>query len=53
MNTTPNPRQSRNVWIAHPETMPLTCGTVLVKPKVAPDVVSMTLFGPGVIDMIM
>ncbi len=31
--------------------MPSMCGTLRRKPKLAPDVVSITLFGPGVMDI--
>jgi hypothetical protein len=34
-----------------PQTMPRMCGSVPRKPNLAPEAVSMTLLGPGVIDI--
>src|SRR3982751_4555053 len=49
-NSPPSPRPTPITINGNPATTPSRCGTVLAKPKLAPDAISMALFGPGVIE---
>ena len=46
-----SPAHTASSCTVNPQTIPRMCGTVRRKPKFAPDAVSITLLGPGVIDM--
>src|ERR1700757_100309 len=48
---TSSPAQTPSSKTLKPAQTPRICGTVRRKPNVAPEAVSMTLFGPGVMDM--
>ena len=39
------------IWIACPIEIPKICGIVFLNPNLIPEIVSMVLFGPGVINM--
>jgi len=47
-NISPSPTATANNINGKPQATPCMCGSVLRKPKVAPDAASMALFGPGV-----
>jgi hypothetical protein len=50
--TVTRPAPTRTIMSVKPIATPSMCGTVRAKPKLVPDVISIRLFGPGVIDEI-
>ncbi|MCY1245964.1 hypothetical protein D9M72_591580 [compost metagenome] len=46
-NSVPSPSPTPSSSEVKPTVMPSTWGSVLAKPKLAPEVISMTLLGPG------
>jgi hypothetical protein len=47
----PKPRPTETFNIIMPKMIPATCGRVRLNPKLAPEVVSIMLFGPGVMEV--
>jgi len=50
-NSAERPAHTASSCTTNPKPTPKICGTVRRKPKFAPEAVSITLLGPGVIDM--
>jgi hypothetical protein len=44
-----NPRALKIISVVNPNQIPVKWGTVLLYPKLAPEAVTIILFGPGVI----
>ncbi len=44
------PRPTKTSINIKPSVTPSKCGVVLLKPKLAPELINIKLFGPGVID---